>query len=232
MKRPTPTFGKGAPPPDLFNTESDKHSQMETVSLIREALWNEAKWSGTAFPLFPNNSSPPFLAFLFEHGESAGRIFSFWQTELGSNDVDERLRVTIVRGISNENPHYYRALIGTNPLSALSKPDIKYAAIIFRINTMEASSSGNLNGFLNSYKICGRYFLAHAVLQKGSSTPVLIQKNAIGKSELHVREAWEIGRHDVDSVGIMVDDDPIIPREHQEDAPVLDLLRSKRERTK
>ncbi|MDD2583024.1 MAG: hypothetical protein PHR66_13630, partial [Desulfuromonadaceae bacterium] len=35
-------FGKGEPPPEVLNLQSAKHSQMETMSLIRESLWNRA----------------------------------------------------------------------------------------------------------------------------------------------------------------------------------------------
>ena len=57
----------------------------------------------------------------------------------------------------------------------------------------------------------------------------MVWDNRIAKRELHVHEAWEIDRHGLDSVGILADDDPIIPQ-GREDAPVFDLLRWKRER--
>ncbi len=48
------------------------------------------------------------------------------------------------------------------------------------------------------------------------------------KRELYVREAWKIGRNDVDAVAIKEEDEPIIPS-GQENPPVLELLRWKRE---
>ena len=42
------------------------------------------------------------------------------------------------------------------------------------------------------------------------------------------REAWEVGLNDIDSVAVLPDDDPIIPDNHQCDAPVLEVLRKKR----
>ena len=53
--------------------------------------------------------------------------------------------------------------------------------------------------------------------------------NSIAKKELRVRNAWEIGLDDIDSTGIMTDDDPIIPSSRRDDAPVLELLRRRRE---
>ena len=43
------------------------------------------------------------------------------------------------------------------------------------------------------------------------------------------REAWEVGLNDIDSVAVLPDDDPIIPENHLSDAPVLEVLRKKRE---
>jgi hypothetical protein len=99
--------------------------------------------------------------------------------------------------------------------------------MISRMNTMNATSDVNLNNFLASYKKSGLYFLAHAILPDGSSEPTLIMKDAIIKRQLIVRQAWEIGRNDPDSVGVKRGDRPIVPADKR-DAPVLELLRWKR----
>jgi hypothetical protein len=49
------------------------------------------------------------------------------------------------------------------------------------------------------------------------------------KRKLIVREAWQVGRHDVEIAGIKPDDDVIIPT-GQADVPVLEVLRWKEER--
>ncbi|RNC67840.1 MAG: hypothetical protein ED859_12715 [Desulfuromonadales bacterium] len=79
-------------------------------------------------------------------------------------------------------------------------------------------------GFLNNYKTLGSYLLAYAVQESSESNILPVMDDCIAKQQLSVREAWEIGRHDPDSMGIRVDDDPIIPPQHK-DAPVLELLR-------
>jgi hypothetical protein len=50
---------------------------------------------------------------------------------------------------------------------------------------------------------------------------------SIGMHHVHVRNAWEIGPHDIDSAAIHEDDDPIIP-ESVKDAPVLKLIHNRR----
>lgn len=203
-----------------------KHSQMETISLIRESLWDRAKWSGTAYFLTADDAEPPIIALLFKDQQAAAEIFSEWRNELTQQDRCERLRLTIVRGISRKHPLSYRAVIGTNPAIDALHTGIKYL-MISRLNTMEPTTDVNLNNFLISYKRHGCYTLAHAILPGVTPVPDLMLKDCIIKRELHVRQAWEIGPNDLDGIGVMEDDDPIIPSD-KASAPVLDLLRWKR----
>lgn len=223
--------GKGDPPAELFNASQTKHDQMETVSLIRIPLWDRARWSGTAFLLSPDYSSPPVLALIFRNAEAAGDIFADWRKELGSSDKDNKLRLTIIQGISKGHQYAYRVSIGTNPEVGLSRPDIKYAIMVSRGNTMYPSSDRNLTGFLTHYKKFGYYFLAHAVQAEGSQDLSPVYDNCIGKHQLSVRDAWTIGRNDPDCMGIRDDDDPIIPPQHK-NAPVLEVLMWMRTRRK
>ena len=225
-ERPKLKLGEGEPPSELEDFSQSKHSQVETVSLIHLPLWNQAGWSGTAYAWAPG--SPPILAFVFGDAEAGGQIFANWRKELGAYDVDEKLRITIIRGVRKSNPHEYRILLGIDPTFPDSRPDIKYAVITCRIHTMTPSSSHNLNTFLKSYESFGGYLLAHASAATETSNPEFIWDNRIAKRKLYVREAWEIERHDIDSAGILAEDDPIIPN-GQEQAPVNELLRWKRE---
>lgn len=225
--RPKLTMGEGEPPAELHDPARVKHTQMETVSLIRETLWARATWSGTAFSLSPGNAALPMMAPIFRDAVAAGQIFALWRKELGVEDTEERLRVTIVRGINKTNPYAYRLVIGSNPTLGFTREDIKFAVMVFRLNTMNPSTDRNLNGFLASYTALGSYILTHAVIQDEASRPVFIRDNYIIKRELYVRDGWQIGRNDVDSAGIKEEDDPIIPAD-QENAPVLELLKWKR----
>lgn len=219
------TSGQGDLPGDLVDRERPTHKQIATVSLIRESLWDKASWCGTAFRTAPG--CPPILALIFRAAEPAKQIFSNWRKELGACDEDERLRVSIVRGISTSNRYAYRVVIGVNPEVGLSRKDIRYAILISRVNTMEPTSDVNLRRFLVSYEASGQYFLAPAVMRGPSSSPEFLLDHSLMKRELHVREAWGIGRNDVDAVAILEDDEPIIPP-GQENPPVLELLRWKR----
>jgi len=223
------TTGEGEPPPEVLDQSRTKHTQIQTVSLIRNTLWDDADWRGTAFFFSPDGSSPPALAPMFAGKEEAAKqIFAQWRSGLGIRDVREQLRIAIVRGIDKTNPYSYRVIIGVNPEVAWSQPDIQYAFLAYRIQTMEPASDANLERFLRGYEAFGGYYLVPAVARGALSEPEPIWDYYLIKRELHVREAWEIGRHDIDCAAIFPGDAPIIPV-GQENPPVLELIRWKHE---
>jgi len=222
-------LGEGEPPSDLLDAGRARHDEMETVSLIRDSLWNRAGWMGTAFIMDRENRMRPILALVFTD-EAAGReIFAHLRSELGGDDNVERLTVTIIQGISATKPHSYRVVIGSSFDEAAAKSDTKYKMFRSRLNTMVPITSTNLQLFLESYAAKGEYLLAPAIGRGSETFPDLLADVGIVKRRLRVREAWQIGRNDLDIVGVDGDDDPIIPPEQTARAPVLAVLRWKRD---
>ena len=198
---------------------------METVSLIREVIWNAAGWTGTAFVYDPSIPAPLALALIFKNAEAARQIFSQWREELGEADGQERLRVSIIRGISRRSPHSYRVLIGANPKSATAGQKNKIIFLLTRIQTMTPTSDLNLSRFIKNYEQLNHFYLTYALLGDSNSDIVMFYDYCILKRSLEIRDAWQIGENDLESAGILEDDDPIIP-EGESDAPVSRLLRA------
>lgn len=222
-------MGKGPPPPELPDVSQVKHSAIKILSVIREALWDEAKWSGVVFEWSDDPAFPPTIAPMFREGQPAKKIFEGWRKDIGTIDKENRLRLAIIKGISRANPHAYRLVIGPN-LEAASVPQgMKHFIGVNRVHTMEPTAGKNLQRFLESFRRTGWYVLTHAVLASGDTVPTVIRDNYLLKGDLTVREAWEVGVNDMDLLGVLPGDDPIIPS-GVEAAPVLELLRWKRER--
>ncbi len=235
------------PAPDLANTKDEvpaeaptskltgerffagqvDHSQVQTVSLIRIPLWNQAQWMGTAFAGMQDNTAPPLIIPLFRDATAAGEIFRLWHEELGSRDKEERLRITILRGVIRSEPYTYRVIFGLNPEIEFKNDPKKMKVLVTRIQTMEPTSHVNLDNFIKSFHEAGHYGVAHCIMEPGSAEPEIQLQHVIIKRELFVRDAWQLGMNDVDHVGLLPDDDPIIPAD-QVDPPVLELLRRKR----
>lgn len=228
LRSRAPTPGTGDPPAELMDLARVRHDAMRVFSPIRLALWNEAGWEGVGYFHAADGSFPPLFAFLFRNAAIGVKIFEQWHDEFGDEDSDDSLRITIVRSISRRHPHWYRVSVGPNPEIALSQHSSRLFAFISRINTMEPTSGTNLSRFLLDYGDWGCYSLAPATMAQPRDDFEIPWSHQLLKHHLHVREAWEIGRHDPDMAAIYPDDDPSIPV-GQHEAPVLELIRWKRD---
>ncbi len=215
-------------PPELIGEETiPSHTHMATVSLIRENLWEQAGWMGTGFIPTAKQDGPPAIGLLFRDGNAAMKIFEFWRAELGERDPHNKLRLSIICGITKTNPHWYRVVIGSNITPEISRRRITRFVSLLRIHTMTPSSDINLKNFLASYQLHESYILGCGFSYGGHM--VMPPEAYLFKRQLIVRHAWEVGRHDLDSAAIHDDDDPIIP-ENQPDAPIFTLLNWRRTR--
>jgi hypothetical protein len=204
-----------------------KHSEIRTVSLIREPLWDEAKWRGVAYAWDEDGKGCPVLALCFEDAKASEKIFALWRKEIGEVDAGEMLRVVLVRGICRENVHAYRVIVGINPGAACRESEARFAIIVSRLQTMQATTSRNVDAFLANYRSVGTYLLSRGVGGPGGGGVRILRENSLLKRELVVRDAWAIGKGDIDSAGVLASDNPLIPNDRLE-TPVQGLLRWKR----
>ncbi len=212
------------PPSELIDTNIS-HSKIATVSLIRERLWDRAGWTGTVFINDSLNKFPPIFGLIFRNHEAGTEIFRYWREELGEVDVEEKIRIAVVKGIDKAHPHAYRVTVGTNP-SAIPE-GMRFIAFVNRMHRMDAITPDNLNRFLSAQSAVGALHLAPALAPPdfdGTQAPKIRMDLRIGVRHVHVRNAWEIGINDIDAVAIYDDEDPIIP-DNVESAPVKGLLR-------
>lgn len=222
-------FGSGRPADGFPNPERIKHSQMHSVSLIRDPLWNRAGWAGIAFVVFDEPQSAPLLLPVFRDAAVARAIFEGLREDVGEADKEDRLRVTLVRGISRSNPHAYRVIFGTQLPKEMKSSQWRMVAIGARVHTMEPSSNQNIDMFMNRYAKVEAYGIAPCVLDSNDQIEEPMFEVHIKKWHLNVRNAWQIGLNDLDSVGVLPGDDPIIP-DTELNPPVTELLKRKKSR--
>jgi hypothetical protein len=218
--------GKGVPPTDKFDPERSKHGDYKHKGLINVRLWNKATWSGVMF--MSAKGVPPVIGVLFQNEAAAEKIFEELVETIGENDLKSRLRVTIVRGTSQQNPHMYRVQFSEN----FEASENSKIMMVSRIHTMEPTSSANLDRFLAAYEESGKYLLTFAVMDRQASAPsepTWKKGSFLRVRELNVIDAWQVGLNTVESVAIQASDDPIIP-ESVEDPPVRELLKAKERR--
>lgn len=216
------------PPPEqqlslaeMLNTGKVKHSQMRMVSPIRERLWEQAGWLGVGYMIDQLGERPPIIALMFRDDKAGREIFEYLLSDYGRLDDRGALRITLVRGVDHENPTHYRVSFGANPNSVLDG-ETRFTHLGCRICTMEPDNSANLDMFADHLDRHGRAIFAPAM----SDGEIMIGIDAgVGLmiSNIAIRNAWEIGRHDTDAVALLGDTLPVIP-EGMADPPVEELL--------
>lgn len=218
--------GVGEVPGELFDESEMSHTDFQASAVVRIPLWDKAGWFAIGFIFNPYRPEPPILALIFKNRDVARTIFEEWKTEFGDRALNE-IRVSIITGVDVDNPTYYRVSIGANLESVSSKG--RFFTLISRSITMTPQSSMNLDNFLTVYSHTKSFLLAPAVMDDERNGPELLHKSMIPMKELHVRQAWEIGPHDVDSPSVHEDDNPIIP-EGISEPPFIELIKQRKKR--
>lgn len=96
-----------------------------------------------------------------------------------------------------------------------------------RIKEMNPSNSNNLNYAIKIFESLGKYSLYPSKMADNGGLIEPIWDKSILKKKLIIRNAWEIGEHDLDGIAIYENDQPILP-ENITDIPVLRLLKRKK----
>jgi hypothetical protein len=213
--------GKGEPPEGLIDGESLTHKDTKVQGLIKIRLWDRTVWRGTGYALYPNGDIE--LTLLYEDGQAAEAIFADLENEIGNEDREDRLRISIIRNIDRKKPAHYRVCISEN----FSFDSNKTVQVIARINTITPSTPENLDRFLSAFDERKSYMLSYSVVKneriiENSSA----KKKSIRKFDINVLEAWKIGLNDIEVMAIQSDDDPLIP-EGVSNAPIIESLKRK-----
>lgn len=216
--------GEGLAPKEMRDAAKGKHSNTRWISPIDTQKWDQAKWRGTLFMWSPPgpDTQPPMLGFAYENISAAKDIFQSWRKRYGDDDVKDDLQITIVRGISRDNPAAYAVMVSQNP-DNVPFPEGKTIGFVSRINHMYPQTTQNLDLFLKDYSRHGRYVLLPAHLPNKMAQPEPIFDLPIGKHNLTVINAWEIGTNDMAASVLHLDEPPFIPAD-QPNPPVIETL--------
>ncbi|MEF3696520.1 hypothetical protein [Desulfolutivibrio sp.] len=195
-----------------FDSDSFKHSDIMTLSVINTRLWDQAKWRGTGYMWDPEIKMP-IMVLIFENFPYGEMIFNGWKNAAKNGILDDFVDISIIRGVQKTNPAHYRVAIGSNlnSIQQITKNSSRIVLNTFRLNTMEPQRTDNLTIFLKcfedagSFKICPGSFLQHATPQS------INQRTGFIKKRLKIVNAWEIGRNDPLLAALNASDDPIIP---------------------
>lgn len=209
------------------NLNKVSHNKRKVISIIDNSLWDKASWKG--FGCFHDPNYHIMGIFIGFENESAGKkIFNNWIKRFGTEDQEEVIKITIIKGIDKAHPFWYRVHIGSDiNIELFGDSDLVFSPA--RFHTMNAESPSNLDNLLNLYNHLKYFYLCPARINRNLSNTEFYTEHSILKKELRVRHAWEIGLNELESVAIFENDNPIIPNDVS-DAPVLDILRGRKKR--
>lgn len=184
---------------------------------INNTAWDRAKWKGIV-SFFCGINKPIILGLAFQNIEYGKMIFEEWKK-------NHELQVTIyfILGISKLHPYWYRVCVAptiNHPEDGLN------ISTMCRMHTMEADNDKNINIIRNAYntfKTCNlmpiEMFPDYSINKKIDPTQSIPFKNIV------IKEAWEISTDDISMIALLPWDEPFIPKEMENDAPVLKVLK-------
>lgn len=177
------------------------HRGLSVLSVIDLHAWNQAGWHGVGYLHFDENY-PPHIALLFRNKEAAESIFQRWRDRFGSYDEEDRIRVALIREIDSGHPCYYAAQIAPNVEKSAPKYTRNPIVMATRQVVMEPTNNENIEMFLRIYARYGAYYLMPAIVGEGE--PEWLPQFSILKRELCVKNAPEIGEHDIEAIALRI----------------------------
>lgn len=222
------------------NTSSNQKEKQYTgiqnnsiiADLIDYPLWDKAKWSGCGYIIDRMLSQPPIMILLYKNISYGIKIFEQWEKDFLSKKLN--MKIIIITGVDITHPTWYKVLITPDMDKVLSKEDIKqhrYVVAASRFHLMQAVDDTNIRYLKQAYsykKVIGLTAIAMEAGNQMSQDPKNRFQKIIPVRDVEFREAWTIGDNEVASTAILATDEPVIPAEHAEDAPVIQLLQRKK----
>ncbi|MEA9392644.1 hypothetical protein SJI19_19230 [Acerihabitans sp. TG2] len=216
-------FGKESVPKGLEEDENIRHDDFVIQNLIKPRLWDLAKWHGVVF-LQSINRIPGFVL-MFKNKKDGKAIFDDFFSEIGTNDDKNRIKITILKGISSKNTAWYKVIISEsmNLLNTHTR-----MTCISRICTMTPSTTENLDRFIQEYTRLGACFFGCNSMLDDIHEEFPDQFGILIKN-INVKWAWQIEKNDPDIIGLNPDDTIYIP-DGVDPAPITALLETLKNR--
>lgn len=217
-------------PSKPFDENRGEQANISIRSIINHPLWNDALWAGCGYSLAKDYSEPPILILLFKNMVAGKSIFDEWRELHEKGEL--KLRLAFILHVDKQHPTWYKVVVGQDINEIRSQKVGRFIIQAERTHMMKAVTNENIDLVKALYEKYGFCKLTSAYIDdnqlmvlndSAQRCPFLLPvKNIV------FREAWEIGVDDQDCAAILQGDNPIIPEEHKEDAPVLELLKKRR----
>jgi hypothetical protein len=141
------------------------------------------------------------MAFLFESAAAARKSFDRWRERFGEKDVNDEIKISIIRHLPETNPHYYYVQVASGYPASSSNTAGRPVLMATRSMTMEPANSENLDMFLAGLERFQAYYLLPAV---GKANPEFFFDLAILRRGLIVKSAAKVYGRDIESLALRI----------------------------
>jgi len=141
------------------------------------------------------------MAFLFDNAAAGRKIFERWRERFGEKDVNDEIKISIIRRLPETNPHHYCVQVASRYPASSGTTAGRPVLMATRSMTMEPANSENLDMFLAGFERFQTYYLLPAV---GTANPEFFFDLAILKRGLIVKSAAEVDERDIESLALRI----------------------------
>jgi hypothetical protein len=186
------------------------------------SIWEGAGWNGCGFAFDQQGTMPPIFGLAFENLDRGKQIITEWGVKLEKGE--RSVIIYLIRGIDKQHPTWYRVCVA---------PDVKiddlkegrYFASMCRKHTMTPDNNWNIDTFEQLFRRFGGCWLS--AFQLDSNKNIIMPEDfndAFRFTNVEFRNAWEIGLNDTAIVAMEPDDEPFIPEDKKDIAPVMEAM--------
>ncbi|WP_454623531.1 hypothetical protein [Brucella anthropi] len=186
-----------------------RHDAFTVDPFIKKILWKRASWEGVVFSHDPERDLP-CLGLFFRDRQAGRQIFEEWLAILGNEDVGDKIRVALIKGIDVRSANSYRMHIRQNETES-SGVSASQKGVMSMNTTMDPPNTVGRDSFIEKFGSSGAYLLTPVSRDEFGELQVH-EELAILKKTFYLRDAWEIGPGDVDALAFRPDDVVAIPK--------------------
>lgn len=184
------------------------------------SIWNEAGWKGCL--VATDYFSPPILGLIFGNIEKGRLIINEWRRCVMESRPS--VKIYFIKGINADNPCWYRVCIFPDFRKEDKEHDGQYVSFMCRNHTMTPDTNKNLLLLEQEYNRFGECRLIPVTVKDWQAQITKELSSALRFSKLIFKNAFEIAVGDGAVAALTSDDNPYIPDNHKNNAPVLKVL--------
>lgn len=186
------------------------------------SLWDDAGWMGCGFIMDYTGERPAIFGLAFKNLERGNQIVLEW----GKNIVEGKpsVKIFIIKGIDQKHPTHYRVCISP-VLPEIKNDEMRYMATVCRKHTVTPNTDENLSRFEERYnKFRGCWLQAMQISDDYQLIMPDNFKSAFRYTDVVFVNAYEISEQDEAKMAIEPNDDPFIPENKRDSAPIIEVL--------